>query len=192
MLFRSTANGWGRDMFALAMAIEMLLWGAGQPFAGALADRFGAMWVIIGGALLYAIGTVWMAYAATPLELHLSVGVLIGFGLAGCSFTLVLGAFGKLMPERWRTLAFGAGTAAGSFGQFLFSPLAVVLMEQFGWRNALLIFAVILLSILPLSMALAAPRAAVASANPVPRQSLKHALWEAFAHRSYEIGRAHV
>jgi len=93
------ANGWGRDVFSLALAIEMLLWGAGQPFAGALADRFGAMWVIAGGALLYAIGTVWMVYASTPLEFHLSAGVLIGFGLAGCSFTRVVGAFGKLMLE---------------------------------------------------------------------------------------------
>ena len=95
----TAANGWGRDVFALALAIEMLLWGAGQPFAGALADRFGAPWVLIGGALLYIVGIVWMAYATTPLELHLSAGVLIGFGLAGCSFTLVIGAFGKLMPR---------------------------------------------------------------------------------------------
>jgi MFS family permease len=181
----TTANGWGRDVFALALAIEMLLWGAGQPFAGALADRFGAMWVIAGGALLYAIGTVWMAYAVTPLEFHLSAGVLIGFGLAGCSFTLVLGAFGKLMPEQWRTLAFGAGTAAGSFGQFLFSPLAVALIDQFGWQNTLLIFGAILLSILPLSIALAAPPAV--GSRVVQRQSLRHALAEAFGHRSYVL-----
>ena len=184
----TAANGWGRDVFSLALAIEMLLWGAGQPFAGALADRFGAMWVIAGGALLYAIGTVWMVYASTPLEFHLSAGVLIGFGLAGCSFTLVIGAFGKLMPEQWRTLAFGAGTAAGSFGQFLFSPLAVALIDQVGWQNTLLIFAVILLSILPLSIALAAPPAvAGAGSRTAPRQSVRQALSEAFGHRSYVL-----
>jgi len=184
----TVANGWGRDVFSLALAIEMLLWGAGQPFAGALADRFGAMWVIAGGALLYAIGTVWMVYASTPLEFHLSAGVLIGFGLAGCSFTLVIGAFGKLMPEQWRTLAFGAGTAAGSFGQFLFSPLAVALIDQVGWQNTLLIFAVILLSILPLSIALAAPPAAAsAGSRAAPRQSVRQALSEAFGHRSYVL-----
>src|SRR6186713_183737 len=87
----TAANGWGRDTFALALAIEMLLWGAGQPFAGALADRFGAPFVLAGGALLYVIGIVWMAYAQSPLELHLSAGVLIGFGLAACSFTLIIG-----------------------------------------------------------------------------------------------------
>ena len=110
----SNANGWGRDVFALALAIEMLLWGATQPFAGALADRFGAVWVLAGGAVLYAAGIVWMAYAQTPLELHLSAGVLIGLGLGGCSFTLVIGAFGKLLPDSWRTIGFGAGTAAGA------------------------------------------------------------------------------
>ena len=136
----SNANGWGRDVFALALAIEMLLWGATQPFAGALADRFGAVWVLAGGAVLYAAGIVWMAYAQTPLELHLSAGVLIGLGLGGCSFTLVIGAFGKLLPDSWRTIGFGAGTAAGSFGQFLFSPLAVALVNEVGWQQTLLIF----------------------------------------------------
>ena len=82
----TAANDWGRDVFALALAIEMLLWGASQPFAGALADRFGAAWVLIGGAALYIVGIVWMAYAKTPLEFHLSAGVLIGLGLGGCSF----------------------------------------------------------------------------------------------------------
>ena len=121
----SSVHGWGRDVFAFALAVQMLVWGAAQPFAGAVADRFGAAPVLSVGALLYALGLVTMACAATPNMLTLSAGVLIGFGLAGSSFTLVIGAFGTLMPKEWRSLAFGAGTAAGSFGQFLFSPLAV-------------------------------------------------------------------
>jgi MFS family permease len=184
----SAANGWGRDVFGLAIAIEMLLWGAGQPFAGALADRFGAPWVLIGGVLLYIVGIVWMAFATTPLELHLSAGVLIGVGLSGCSFTLVIGAFGKLMPPQWRTVSFGAATAAGSFGQFLFSPLAVALIDQFGWQHTLIIFGVILLSVLPLSTVLAAPRkASRISGHVVVGQSVKQALTEAFGHRSYVL-----
>ncbi|MEX2036800.1 MAG: MFS transporter [Xanthobacteraceae bacterium] len=184
----SAANGWGRDVFGLAIAIEMLLWGAGQPFAGALADRFGAPWVLIGGVLLYIVGIVWMAFATTPLELHLSAGVLIGVGLSGCSFTLVIGAFGKLMPPRWRTVSFGAATAAGSFGQFLFSPLTVALIDQFGWQHTLIIFGVILLSVLPLSTVLAAPRkASRISGHVVVGQSVKQALTEAFGHRSYVL-----
>jgi MFS family permease len=184
----SVANGWGRDVFGLAIAIEMLLWGAGQPFAGALADRFGAPWVIAGGLLLYIVGIVWMAFATTPLELHLSAGVLIGFGLSGCSFTLVIGAFGKLMPESWRGISFGAGTAAGSFGQFLFSPLTVALIDHFGWQQSLLIFGVVLLSVLPLAAVLAVPPDATGAAGrAVPRQSIRQALSEALSHRSYVL-----
>ena len=182
------ANGWGRDVFALALAIEMLLWGAAQPFAGALADRFGAMQVLMGGALLYVAGMVWMAFATTPLEFYLSAGVLIGLGLGGCSFALVLGAFAKLLPSEWRTLAFGLGTAAGSFGQFLFSPLAIALIDQVGWHNTLLTFGGMLLIVLPLSMALASPRRAPGSApNMQSGQSVTKALAEALGHRSYVL-----
>jgi MFS family permease len=144
----STANGWGRDVFALALALQMLLWGAGQPFAGGLADRFGAPPVLCVGAIVYALGLALMAYASTPLELHLTAGVMIGLGMSGASFTLVIGAFGKLMPERWRSLAFGAGTAAGSFGQFLFSPLSVALIGWVDWQMALVILGATVLLII--------------------------------------------
>ena len=93
----SSAHGWGRDVYGLALAIQMLLWGAGQPFAGAIADRFGAVQVLVGGALLYALGLVLMAYSTTPAMLHLTAGVLLGFGLAGSSFTVVLGAHRAVM-----------------------------------------------------------------------------------------------
>jgi MFS family permease len=183
----SSAHGWGRDLFALALAIQMLLWGAAQPFAGAMADRFGAAPVLSAGAVLYALGLATMAYASTPAMLHLSAGVMIGFGLAGSSFTVVIGAFGKLMPPQWRSLAFGAGTAAGSFGQFLFSPLAVALIDGYGWQHTLVVFAAIVLLIVPLSLALAAPRdaAAATAGTAPPQQSLAQALTEAFGHRSY-------
>jgi MFS family permease len=185
----SSAYGWGRDVFALALAIQMLLWGAAQPFAGALADRFGPTPVLSTGALLYASGLALMAYATTPAMMHLSAGVVIGFGLAGASFTIVIGAFGKLMPPHWRTTAFGAGTAAGSFGQFLFSPLSVALMDRFGWQHTLVIFAGVVLLIMPLSLALAVPRqpGVSAAAETAPRQSVAQALSEAFGHTSYVL-----
>jgi MFS family permease len=184
----TAANAWGRDVFALALAIEMLLWGASQPFAGALADRFGAHWVLIGGAVLYIVGTVWMAYAHTPLEFHLAAGVLIGLGLGGCSFGIVVGAFAKLLPSSWRTVSFGMGTAAGSFGQFLFAPIAVALIDNTGWQNTLLIFAAILLTVIPLSLAVAAPRgSATAKMQASVGQSVSEALSEAFGHRSYVL-----
>jgi len=186
----TTEFGWGRDTFSLAIAIQNLLWGVGQPFAGAVADRFGAFKVLCAGALLYALGLVVMAYAVTPGVLHLGAGVLIGFGLSGCSFNLVLGAFGKLLPEKWRPMAFGAGTAAGSFGQFLFPPIGNVLIDSFGWHQALVIFAGSVLLVMPLAMALATrPNAGggAASAANVPNQSIKQALTEAFRHRSYVL-----
>jgi MFS family permease len=183
----SLAGNWGRDVFSLAIAIQNLLWGAGQPFAGAIADRYGAPRVLSAGAVIYAIGLVLMAYSTTPAMLHLSAGVLIGFGLSGCSFGLVIGALGKLVPEEWRTFAFGAGTAAGSFGQFLFSPLARALIDTFDWQAALVWFAALTLLILPLSLALATPPAESAATQNVPRQSLQHALFEAFGHRSYVL-----
>ena len=182
------ANGWGRDQFGLALAIEMLLWGAGQPFSGALADRFGAPFVLAAGALLYIAGLVWMAFAVSPFDLYMSAGVLIGFGCAGCSFSLVIGAFAKLLPPQWRTIGFGAGTAAGSFGQFLFSPLAVAMIDNVGWQNTLLTFAAILLLLLPLAFVLSAPPKPPGTAAPaVVSQSVMQALAEALGHRSYVL-----
>jgi MFS family permease len=182
----TTANGWGRDVFALALALQMLLWGAGQPFAGAIADRFGPVRVLAGGAVLYALGLVLMAYSTSPFMFHLSGGVLLGLGLAGSSFTVVIGAFGKLMPPEWRTISFGFGTAAGSFGQFMFSPIAVGLIDSVGWQGALVGFAFIVLLIMPLALALATPgEQATHGPGVVPTQSVSQALAEAFGHRSY-------
>jgi MFS family permease len=183
----SQANGWGRDVFALALAVQNLLWGLGQPFAGAIADRYGANRVLSVGALLYGAGLAMMAYASNAAVLELSAGLLVGFGLSGCAFTVVLGAFGKLLPENWRSLAFGAGTAAGSFGQFLYSPVAVMLMGVVGWQETLVIFGLSMLVVLPLSLALATGRSAAPAAPAPASQSLRQALAEAFGHRSYVL-----
>src|SRR6201996_8740398 len=118
----STSHHWGRDVFAFALALQNLLWGIGQPLGGIIADRFGTVRVICGGALLYACGLVLMSHATSAPILDASAGVLIGFGLAGCSFPVVIAAFGKILPKEWRSVAFGFGTASGSFGQFLYSP----------------------------------------------------------------------
>ena len=180
----SSAHGWGRDVFSLALAIQMLLWGAAQPLVGGIADRLGPTLVLSAGAVVYALGLATMAYATTPAMLHLTAGVLIGLGLAGSSFTIVISAFGKLMPEQWRSVAFGAGTAAGSCGQFVFSPLAVALLTSYGWESTLAIFAMMVLLIVPLSLPLAT--------RPLPQglkrqQSVMEALTEAFGHRSYVL-----
>jgi len=165
--------------------LQNLLWGIGQPVGGIIADRFGTIRVLCVGALLYALGLALMAHASSAPVLDASAGVLIGFGLAGCSFPVVLAALGKLVPLQWRSRAFGFGTAAGSFGQFFYSPVAVALMESFGWQQTLMIFAVSMLAVLPLSLALATPPSE--SVREVAPQSLRHALSEAFAHRSYVL-----
>ena len=185
----SSEHGWGRDVFALAIALQNLVWGVSQPFSGAIADRFGTVRVLSVGAICYALGLTLMAHSTTPGMLDLSAGVLIGFGLSGCSFNMVVASFGKLVPENWRSLAFGAGTAAGSFGQFLYSPLAVTLIDAYGWQHALFVFSALLLLIIPLSLALATPSAGGAPiiSGPVRAQSAKHALAEAFGHRSYVL-----
>jgi len=180
---------WGRDVFAFAFAMQNLLWGIGQPFAGAIADRFGTVRVVAVGGLLYALGLALMQYSNTPLALNATAGVLIGFGLSGCSFNLVVSAFAKIVPPSWRAVALGAGTASGSFGQFLFAPFGVALLDNFGWQTSLTIFAALMLLVVPLSIALATPKAeeSAAGAPVADQQSFKQALSEAFGHRSYVL-----
>ncbi|HEX4407749.1 MAG TPA: MFS transporter [Xanthobacteraceae bacterium] len=179
----SNDNHWGRDVFSFALALQNLLWGIGQPLSGIIADRFGTIPVLCAGAILYALGLGVMSHAGSAPALDLSA-TLIGFGLAGCSFTVVLSALGKLIPPRHRTIAFGFATGAGSFGQFLYSPVAVALMDQVGWQETLIIFAFSMLAILPLSFSLSTPRSQPGVAGS---QSLTQALREAFAHRSYVL-----
>src|SRR5881296_2233125 len=170
---------WGRDVFGLALALQNLLWGLGQPIAGAIADRFGVFRVMAVGALLYAGGLLLMRYSSTPLSLDIGAGVLIGFGLSGSSFNLVLSAFSKLLPPERRGVALGAGTAAGSFGQFLFAPFGVALIDNFGWQASLSVFALLMLLIVPLSLALSTPPSTSSNEPVGDQQTFKTALAEA-------------
>jgi MFS family permease len=184
----SAANGWSREVFSLALAIQVIVWGTAQPFAGAIADRFGSMRVLSAGAALYCAGLVLMAYSRTPGMLDFSAGVLAGLGIAGSSFTIVIAAFSKLMPPQMRSLAFGVGTAAGSFGQFLFSPVAVGFIDLFGWQYTLVAFGAITLLVIPLSAAVRTPPMDAGGHHDVAsKQSLRHALIEAFGHRPYVL-----
>ncbi|HRK24154.1 MAG TPA: MFS transporter [Beijerinckiaceae bacterium] len=181
-------HGWGRDTFGFALAVQNLLWGLGQPFAGAVADRFGAVRVLVAGLVTYAASLVLMSVSSTPLAFNITAGVMFGFALSGCSFNLVLAAFGKLLPPEWRAMAFGFGTASGSFGQFLFSPLSVGLIDAFGWRGALYVFAGLLLVAMPLAFLLRTDGSTAAtSASGEPRTGLAETLARAFSHRSYVL-----
>ena len=123
----SELRGWDRETFALAIAIQNLLWGVGQPFAGAIADRYGAARVLAAGGAVYALGVALMSASTTGSTLALSAGVLVGLGLSGGSFTIVIAAFARLVPEDRRSWAMGLATAMGSLGQFVFAPLGQAL-----------------------------------------------------------------
>ena len=178
-----SAYGWGSDTFSFALAIQNLLWGLGQPFAGALADRYGSVRVLSGGAILYAAGCALMSVADTPATFTLAAGVMIGFGLSGCAMSLVVGALAKLLPDSKRSMGFGLVTAAGSFGQFLFSPLSGAMIQTVGWKETTIGFGILMLLILPLSMFVAS--APIRKDPNVQQQTLGEALREAFSHRSY-------
>lgn len=179
-------QGWTRETFAFALAIQNLTWGVCGIFAGMLADRFGALRVIVGGALLYALGLFGMAVAPTPLMFSVSAGVLIGMAQAGTTYAVIYGVIGRhVSPER-RSWAMGIAAAAGSFGQFLMVPTEGFLISQWGWQQALIILAVASLMMIPLAWGLHEPR--LKGGVQAPRQqSILQALGEASRYPSFQL-----
>src|ERR687896_595520 len=150
----SVLRGWDREAFALAIAVQNLLWGVGQPVAGAIADRYGAGRVLAAGGAVDAPGAVLVSASGGGAELALTGGVLVGLGLSGGSFTLVIAAFARLVPEDRRSWAMGLATAAGSMGQFLFAPLGQAFIDGYGVGTALMLLSgfVVLVPILALAV----------------------------------------
>lgn len=183
----SGEHGWGREIFALAIAIQNLVWGAAQPFSGMVADRYGTARVLTAGAVVYALGLFLMARTTDPLALQFTAGVLLGLGISGSAFVLVLAAFARLLPEEMRTFAYGLGTAAGSLGQFIFAPLGQAFISSYGWQMALIIMAAIVLAVPLLSTVLKGKPTAAPTMMGRKDQSIREALSEAFGHRSYQL-----
>lgn len=192
----SEAHGWGRDVFALALAIQNIVWGMAQPFAGAIADRYGPARVLTGGGLLYAAGVMLTPFSHSPISLQLTAGVLVGLGLAGASFGIVIAAFGRFMPPERRAWAAGIATAAGSMGQFLFAPMGDAFISGYGWASALVMLGGFMLLVPLLSTALAAPRPSDRGARHgggAPAASAQDSLTfgaamrQAFDHGSYRL-----
>lgn len=146
----SSELGWGRGVFALALAIQNLMWGLAQPFTGALADRFGAARIIVAGGVLYVLGLCFMSLSTSALGMTLSAGLLIGIGLSGTTFSVILGAVGRAVPAEKRSMAMGIVSAAGSFGQFAMLPGTLGLIEWLGWSAALLAMGMIAAVMIPL------------------------------------------
>jgi predicted MFS family arabinose efflux permease len=175
---------WGRETFALAMAVQNLMWGAATPFAGMFADRFGSHKVAFVCAILYVAGLVTMAHASTPITLILTAGVLIGAGLAGLSFSIVAGVLGRKYPPEKRSMALGISAAAGSFGQFAMLPVTQWLLSALGWYGALLALAAIALAMIPLSATIYERHLFTTHAF---QQSAGAAMREALGHRGYVL-----
>ena len=175
---------WGRETFALALAVQNLMWGVTLPFAGMLADKYGAHRMVLGGTALYALGLVLMAHAGTPLMMVLTGGVLIGAGLSGVTFSVVQGVLGRTFPPEKRSMALGISAAAGSFGQFALLPLTQTMLSHLGWYGALLFLAAIALLMAPLAAALVERRESHAHMH---KQSAGEAVREALGHRGYVL-----
>lgn len=177
----SAEFGWGRETFAFAIALQNLIWGIAQPFTGAIADRFGAMRTVLVGGILYAVGLVLMGYSDSAFSLSMSAGLLIGIGLSGTSFSVILGAVGRAVPLERRSMAMGISAAAGSFGQFIMLPGTLGLIGWLGWSAALLALGLLVAFIVPL--------AALMRDKPLPlqghEQTLGEALREAAGHSGF-------
>lgn len=178
--------GWTRENFSFALAIQNLAWGLFGIFAGMAADRFGAFRVLLGGAVLYALGLAGMALSPTPFVFMLTAGLLIGAAQAGTTYAVVYGVIGRQIPAERRSWAMGVAAAAGSFGQFLMVPVEGWLISGFGWQQALLILGAAVLLIMPLALFLREPGFA-GGAAPRREQTIGQALREAFGYRSFQL-----
>ena len=180
------AQGWSRENFGMAIAIQNLAWGISGIFAGMLADRFGSFRVIMAGTLAYCLGLVGMAYADTPLTFALSTGLLIGIAQSGTTYAVVYGVIGRNVPADRRSWAMGVTAAAGSFGQFLMVPAEGYLISQFGWQQALVMLGFAALLMAPLAWGLREP--GFAGGGLVKReQSILQAMREALQYRSFQL-----
>ncbi len=181
----TVAHGWSRESFALAIAIQNLLWGATVPLAGAIADRFGPVRVLMVGAIVTSAGLWGMATAESTTMLHLTGGVLIGLGGAFASFSLAVAAMLRVVGPERRSLVIGLGMAAGSVGMVTFSPITQALISNLGWHDALVILAIITVAIIPMAFLL--PNNPDTSAAPGARQTAVGALLEAARHRGFVL-----
>ncbi len=180
------AQGWGRQEFGFAMAIQNLAWGFMGIFAGMVADKFGAFRVIALGAVVYGVGLLGMAWATDPWVFALFTGVIIGTAQAGTTYAVIYGVIGRNVPAERRSWAMGVAAAAGSFGQFLMVPVEGLLISQMGWQTALVILAAATMLIIPLAWGLREP--ALNTPGQVKRdQTIGQALKEAFKYPSFQL-----
>lgn len=180
------ANGWSREGFAFAIAIQNLVWGIAQPVVGMVADKYGTARTLIFGAVFYVVGLLIMSQATDITTFTLSAGVLVGIGIASSAFFLIIAAFARLLPERYHGIAFGLGTASGSAGQFLFTPLGNAFLEQYGYVITLYFLAACV-AFVPLLVAPLRGKPEVKTEDGRADQTIREAISEAFSHPSYRL-----
>ena len=172
--------GWGREVFALSIAIQHFVWGAAQPIAGIIADRYGSGRMMVAGCLMYVAGTAFMAWASSPLVAHITAGMLVGFGTAGCGLWIAFAAVGRVVPPERRTFALGIVSVGASAGQFIMVPIGQAFLDAYGWQTAILLLALCALAMLPMAWPLRGKPAAVPA-----HQSFREAMSEAVRHRGF-------
>lgn len=173
--------GWPRAEFSLAIAIQNLAWGIGQPIFGALAERFGDRKAIIAGAILYALGLTLSSFATLPYQ-HQLLEILVGFGIAGTGFGVILAVVGRASSDENRSLSLGIATAAGSAGQVFGAPMAAALLAYFPWQTVFVIFAALVLCVL---FALPLMRSPQLASRAELEESMGSVLKRAFRDPSY-------
>ncbi len=180
----TSANGWGRETYALAIALQNLVWGFAQPVAGALADRYGPFKIMVLGGLLYGLGLIGMALTSDPFLFNLAGGLSIGIGLAATTYSVVYGILGRNVSPEKRVWAMGITAAAGSFGQFLMMPLEQGLIMSFGANEALIYLGLLASLMIPLAFCL---REKNFNANQAGNQTIGEALREAMGNRNFQF-----
>jgi MFS family permease len=178
-------TGWNRTTFGLAMALQNLMWGVSQPIMGAVADKYGTLRVITFGVICYVVGLWMMGHASAPVELHIGGGILVGIGVGSASFGIILASFARHAPAEKRIFVFGLGTAAGSFGMFIFAPISQSLISNFGWSDTLIFFSAAMLIVPILAIPLMGNSSSTAIAQQEYSQTAGQALREALGTRSY-------
>jgi MFS family permease len=181
----TSANGWGRETFALTIALQNLIWGVFQPITGALADRFGAFKILIAGGILYALGLAGMAVSTDIMNFTIAGGFLIGLAQTATTYSVVYGILGRNVPADKRVWAMGITAAAGSFGQFLMIPAEQGLLSAFGAEDALLLLALMASLMIPTAFMLR-EKNFVQNGN-LGDQTIKQALKEAIGNPSFRL-----
>jgi MFS family permease len=181
----TAANGWGRETFALTIALQNLIWGAVQPITGALADRYGALKIMVAGGALYALGLAGMAISTNALNFSLAGGLLIGLAQTATTYSVVYGILGRNVAAEKRVWAMGIAAAAGSFGQFLMIPVEQGLLSSFGANDALLMLALMASLMIPIAFMLREPN--TSNQQQVSDQTIKQALKEAIGNPSFRL-----